>query len=226
MNKRDRWLAGAAALITAPLMALPASTPASAAACGTASVLTYAADGFSCNVGNVLFSDIDVSPLSTGGGFVQLGNFTPFSNGNFSGLSMNFIAAAVPGATSSTDIAWTYNVSALDGFLLQSVFASVVGNATGTGGIFLSEVLSNGTVLSRNGAGTTTATFAPVASLSAAKDQFNFAGPAGFAATSIIQNGYSVVAVPGPMAGAGLPALLALGGFVWARRRKAPAMAA
>ena len=28
------------------------------------------------------------------------------------------------------------------------------------------------------------------------------------------------VAVPGPIAGAGLPALLALGGFVWARRRK------
>jgi hypothetical protein len=29
--------------------------------------------------------------------------------------------------------------------------------------------------------------------------------------------------VPGPIAGAGLPALLALGGFVWARRRKAAA---
>jgi hypothetical protein len=29
------------------------------------------------------------------------------------------------------------------------------------------------------------------------------------------------IAVPGPIAGAGLPALLALGGFVWARRRKA-----
>jgi hypothetical protein len=34
------------------------------------------------------------------------------------------------------------------------------------------------------------------------------------------------VAVPGPIAGAGLPALLALGGFVWARRRKAAAVAA
>ena len=31
--------------------------------------------------------------------------------------------------------------------------------------------------------------------------------------------------VPGPIAGAGLPALLALGGFVWARRRKAAATA-
>jgi LPXTG-motif cell wall-anchored protein len=31
---------------------------------------------------------------------------------------------------------------------------------------------------------------------------------------------YSLFAVPGPLAGAGLPALLALGGFVWLRRRK------
>jgi len=31
--------------------------------------------------------------------------------------------------------------------------------------------------------------------------------------------------VPGPIAGAGLPALLALGGFVWARRRKEAAVA-
>jgi hypothetical protein len=35
-----------------------------------------------------------------------------------------------------------------------------------------------------------------------------------------------VLRVPGPVAGAGLPALLALGGFVWARRRKAAAVAA
>jgi hypothetical protein len=31
--------------------------------------------------------------------------------------------------------------------------------------------------------------------------------------------------VPGPIAGAGVPALMALGGFVWARRRKAAAVA-
>jgi hypothetical protein len=33
------------------------------------------------------------------------------------------------------------------------------------------------------------------------------------------------IRVPGPIAGAGLPALMALGGFVWARRRKAAAAA-
>jgi LPXTG-motif cell wall-anchored protein len=36
----------------------------------------------------------------------------------------------------------------------------------------------------------------------------------------------SAMAVPGPIAGAGLPALLALGGFVWTRRRKATAATA
>jgi len=37
--------------------------------------------------------------------------------------------------------------------------------------------------------------------------------------------GTGMVVVPGPIAGAGLPALMALGGFVWARRRKAAAVA-
>jgi hypothetical protein len=32
---------------------------------------------------------------------------------------------------------------------------------------------------------------------------------------------FAMVPVPGPIAGAGLPVLMALGGFVWARRRKA-----
>jgi hypothetical protein len=35
----------------------------------------------------------------------------------------------------------------------------------------------------------------------------------------------ALVPVPGPIAGAGLPVLMALGGFVWARRRKAAATA-
>jgi hypothetical protein len=43
--------------------------------------------------------------------------------------------------------------------------------------------------------------------------QFRAENPTGFDANSL--------AVPGPIAGAGLPALLALGGLVWARRRKA-----
>ena len=214
---KKNWLAGAAALISAPLMTVPVA----AAPCTTASVATYAADGFSCNVGNVLFSDIDVSTLATQSGFVELGNFTPFVTGNEFGLSMNFISATGVAANSSADIAWTYNVSALDGFLLHDVFLALAGTVTGTGNISVSEVLSNGVVVSLAGAGATTATFAPVASLGVLKDQFNFAGPSGSAMTSILQNGFSVRAVPGPIAGAGLPALFALGGLVWARRRKA-----
>ncbi len=39
------------------------------------------------------------------------------------------------------------------------------------------------------------------------------------------QVGVGALVVPGPIAGAGLPALMMLGGFVWARRRKAVATA-
>ncbi len=42
---------------------------------------------------------------------------------------------------------------------------------------------------------------------------------------NVRQVGVGALVVPGPIAGAGLPALLALGGFVWARRRKAAATA-
>jgi LPXTG-motif cell wall-anchored protein len=97
---------------------------------------------------------------------------------------------------------------------------SLAGNTSGNAGIVVSEVLSNGVTLSLNGAGSTSAVFAPIAALGVIKDQFNFAAAGSFATTSILQNGFSVTAVPGPITGAGLPALLALGGFVWARRRK------
>ncbi len=38
--------------------------------------------------------------------------------------------------------------------------------------------------------------------------------------SNLRQVGVGALVVPGPIAGAGLPALMALGGFVWARRRK------
>jgi hypothetical protein len=48
----------------------------------------------------------------------------------------------------------------------------------------------------------------------------------GYSITGVYLYGKGTVAVPGPVAGAGIPALLGLGGLLWARRRKATAAAA
>ncbi len=200
------------------LLAL-SSGAASAATCSAGSVSEYTSAGFSCSVGNVLFSNIAVNALRTGSGSVTLGNFTPFSIGDEFGLSLNF--SAFTGTTGgTTDVAWTYNVSALPGFLLSDVFVSLSGVTSGDAAITVNETLSNGVSISLLGPGSATRVFTPIGALGVIKDQFNFAAPGSFAQTSVLQNGFSVTAVPGPIAGAGLPALMALGGFVWARRRK------
>jgi hypothetical protein len=101
---------------------------------------------------------------------------------------------------------------------------SLAATTTGTGQALASEVLSNGTVLSLLGTGSTTATFAPIGSLFVAKDQSNSSGAAGTADSSILANAFSVtlVTVPSPIVGAGLPGLMAACGglLVLARRRR------
>jgi hypothetical protein len=57
----------------------------------------------------------------------------------------------------------------------------------------------------------------------AAVDIFNVSTSKTFAVGVSLPPTPTVFAVPGPLAGAGLPTLLALGGFMWARRRKAAA---
>jgi hypothetical protein len=153
---------------------------------------------------------------------VILGNFSPFNFGGEFGLSLNYIANTGATPNSQTDVAWNYNVA---GNLLNDVFLSLAGNTTGTGTIGVSETLSNGTSISLNSAGSVTQFFAPIGQLGVIKDQFNFAGTAGSSNTSILQNGFSVTAVPLPLAGAGLPGLiLASGGLIaLARRRRAAA---
>ena len=215
---RHRSFLLAAALIASPMAAVSAQ----AAACAPGSVATYTAPGFTCTIDGLLFSNIVVGTTTTGGGILSLGNFTPFSAGNENGLSLNFTSIADSGlGVSSTDIAWTYNVTALPGFSIVDAFLALAGQTSGTGRIGVSEVLSNGVTLVLDKAGTTLANFAAIASLGVLKDQFTFSGTSGFATTSILTNAFSVSAVPIPGALLLLGSALAGGaGFAGLRRRR------
>jgi len=148
---------------------------------------------------------------------------------------LNFSADA--GTNGTTDISWTYNVSALPGFLLSDVLLSLTGIEDASGRIEVSEtfipnVLPNGLQsLKLLDAGSVSAVFsAPVAALGALKDQFNSNRDVlGDAETSILVNAYSVAPVPIPGAALLLGSSLAfVGGFgAWRRRRRedAPALA-
>jgi hypothetical protein len=223
--KSRRALGVAAALITTSLM----GTSASAAPCsniapvlGGSNVAAFTALGATgCEVDGFNFSSIVVNFLTSGGGTVTLGNIIPFQsivNGVLeSGLTLNYIAnAGVAGA--EADVALQYNVMGVGGTLITDAFMSVAGNTTGTGQAQISEILSNGVTLSLNAPGSTTASFAPIASLAAIKDQADHANT-GTASSSVLTNAYS--SVPGPIVGAGLPGLVvACGGLLALARRR------
>jgi hypothetical protein len=171
-----------------------------AAACATASVATYEASGFSCNVGPVTFSDIVVVGSTTGSGVVTLTDFSPFTTlvGGVTEYGLHLLYAANTGTTpgSEADVAWTYDVTGVPNLI--DAFEVYAGTTTGTGTTDLSEVLSNGAVLSLTAPGATSTTFSPVGFLSAIKDQSDFAGTAGSADTSVLGNAFSVGTVPEP----------------------------
>jgi hypothetical protein len=203
--------------------------PAKADTCATASVATYMGAGFSCNVGPVAFSNINVTFSASENASVVLTSFQPFTLNLGSeveyGLRLLYAANSgnVPGGIA--DVHWTYNVSALPGFLLSDAYLALVTDVQGDGSSNASELLITGlppgVSLSVNGTGFDLVHFDPVASLIALKDQNNFSGTRGSAAASILDNGFSVTAVPGPLAGAGLPGLVvACGGLLALARRR------
>lgn len=171
-----------------------------AGTCVTASVATYTASGFSCTFDGVTFSNISVTPSTTGSGTVSLTSFTPvvvFVNGTEEvGLALSYTSNTGATANSSADVSWTYDVQ---GNLLTDAYASVAGTTTGTGTVDLSEILSNGVTLSLAAPGTTSATFAPVGALFVIKDQNDFSGTAGSSDSSILVNAFSLTSVPEPV---------------------------
>jgi len=211
---RKRALFGAvAALGMVPFVGLPAE----AAPCVTAPVATYTAAGFSCNVDGFTFSNIVVTPHALNGGVVTLGNFSPYQQDGEFGLTLDYTALAQT-ANALADITWTYNVVGVP--FIADAFLALVGNTSGSGQAVVNEQLSNGVSLSLSAPGSTTATFTPISSLGVLKDQIDFVGlTPGFATTSALTNAFSV---PGPIAGTGLPGLLAAcsGLFFLARRRR------
>lgn len=228
----------AAALIATPLMGLPAW----GAACSSfitmgnlIPIATATASGFSCEVNQLTFSNIQVN--NSGG---PLFGFFVYNQNGESGLTLNYANTSVGGVV--TDAAWLMTVTAAPGVLINDVFAQLTGSVTalatglppGPAGqhAFLSEdVLQLGTsnvvahidlsLPAPPGLSADTKFFTtPVSGVSVFKNQQNVSVPDGLIVTSLLTNAFSVV--PGPIAGAGLPGLVvaALGLVGLGRRRR------
>jgi hypothetical protein len=173
-----------------------------AAACSIAPVSTYTATGFSCSVGPVTFSDINVTPSMTGSGAVSVGTFSPFmtviDGETENGLDLSYTSSTSFGG-GTADVAWTYDVTAASGKQLVDASASLTGGVIGASAAsVLNETLSNGKTLSLSMGGRTSVTFAPIDMLHATKDQQDTAAAGSVAFSSIMGNGFSVSTPGGP----------------------------
>jgi hypothetical protein len=210
----------AAALITTPLMGLPAwGDP---MACVAGSIADYANLGSTgCTVGVLTFSNILIVPT----GNVTLGNMAvnPFNQDGEMGLSLSFSASA--DITKSADITWQMDVT---GPGISDAFAFLQGSVTDGGQAKLQETIFDSSLTTQLGQinlvlpnpSSQTVFFPPQPGVFVAKDQHDFitSDPLGSSETSLIINAFSV---PGPIAGAGLPGLMAaLSGLIGLARRR------
>ena len=134
------------------------------------------------------FTNITIGATATGTGTVGLGSLTTFTNlaGEY-GLQLAYTSNTGTNPNSSADVSLTYDVS---GSNIDDALASFTGSGTGTGTASLTEVLTlgaGGTVdISLSGQGSTIVTFAPQSTLTALKDQDDFAGSSGSASSSVL----------------------------------------
>jgi hypothetical protein len=168
----------------------------------TASVGTYTVSDFSCSVGPVTFSNINVAPVTSGSGTVTLSNFSPFTtvvDGQTQyGLDLTY-SSNTGFSGGEADVAWTYDVSSTPTMPLDDAYAELTGGSHGASALIaLNETLSNGKTLSLTGGGTTSITFDRIDMLHAAKDQQNMASPGSAAFTSVMGNGFSTDVIPEP----------------------------
>ena len=217
--------AASTAVVASVLLGMPlGASSVLAAACTTAPVSDYMASGFSCSVGPVTFSNINVTTTTGGSGTVTLSEFTPFSlvyNGA-SEFGLELIYGSNTGFSGGTaDVGWTYDVSGVSSLI--DAYAALAGGVTGPdAAVTLSEVLSNGSTLSLTGPGVTSTTFSLLGALHVLKDQQDFAGPGSAAFSSILANGFSDgPAIPEPSTWAMLMLGFAGLGFTAFRRAKA-----
>jgi len=148
-----------------------------------------------------------------------------FSNGGTQelGLQLNF-AAVANSTTPTTDVDLTFTVAGNSGNQISDAFMSLAGTDSGGATSTLGETLSNGVSLQLMSPGATSASFSPVASLLAIKDQLNSAN-GGLAETSNLVDAFSVTGGV-PVSATPIPGTLPLfasglvGFWGWTRRRK------
>ncbi|HMD98909.1 MAG TPA: PEP-CTERM sorting domain-containing protein [Terriglobia bacterium] len=115
-----------------------------AGACGTATMATYDAPGFSCSIGPLLFSGFSYVSVDSGGGFAPPDSgvaVMPLISGSETGLQ--FIGAFLAGTAQTADGVIGYTVTC-QGCQLTDWVLSMIAGAMGQGSASVAEVTTDG----------------------------------------------------------------------------------